>query len=149
VLGKARKPRVLPLWRQTQSRLRRWLKENRFPAEVPLLPNRFGQPLSRAGAADQLRQAVKKACVKLPLLQQRRISPHTFRHATAMNLLKAGVSREVIALLPGHESPATTHLYRAASLAMNKQALETTSGPKAKRSRFRPDDKLLRFLEHL
>lgn len=54
VLGKGRKQRSLPLWRQTQTRLRQWIRENRFNLESPLLPNRFGQRLTRAGAAYQL-----------------------------------------------------------------------------------------------
>jgi site-specific recombinase XerD len=49
--GKGRKERSVPLWRNTQTRLRRWIKENRGQPESPLLPNRFGQPLTRSGAA--------------------------------------------------------------------------------------------------
>ena len=149
VLGKGRKHRSLPLWRQTQSRLRQWIKENGFSPEAPLLPNRFGQRLSRAGAAYHLQQLIQRASVKLPALKKRRISPHTFRHATAMSLLEGGVALEVIALLLGHESPTTTHHYLEASLAMKKQALEKTSPPRTKQSCFRPDDPLLRFLENL
>jgi site-specific recombinase XerD len=52
LLGKGRKQRRVPLWPQTQQRLRRWLKANRWPPEAPLLPNRFGQRLTRAGAAN-------------------------------------------------------------------------------------------------
>ena len=149
VLGKGRKHRALPVWRQTQGRLRRWLKDNHFALEAPLLPNRFGQRLSRAGAAHQLQQLVQRASAKLPALKKRRVSPHTFRHSTAMHLLEAGVAIEVIALFLGHESPKTTHLYLEASLAMKKQALEKVSPPRLNRHHFRPDDDLLRFLENL
>ena len=149
VLGKGRKQRSLPLWRQTQKRLRQWIRENRFNPESPLLPNRFGQRLTRAGAAYQLRQLVQRASAKLPALQQRPISPHTFRHSMAMGLLEAGIATEVIALFLGHETPKTTHLYMEASLAMKKQALEKVSPPKSKRCTFQPDDELLRFLENL
>ncbi|MBI3853664.1 MAG: tyrosine-type recombinase/integrase [Verrucomicrobia bacterium] len=149
VLGKGRKQRSLPLWRQTQRGLRQWIRENRFNSESPLLPNRFGQRLTRAGAAYQLKQLVRRASLKLPALRQRSISPHTFRHSMAMGLLEGGITTEVIALFLGHETPKTTHLYMEASLAMKKQALEKVSSPKSKRSSFRPDDKLLRFLENL
>lgn len=149
VLGKGRKQRSLPLWRQTQTRLRQWIRENRFNPESPLLPNRFGQRLTRAGAAYQLQQLVQRASLKLPALQQRPISPHTFRHSMAMGLLEAGIATEVIALFLGHETPKTTHLYMEASLAMKKQALEKVSPPKSKRCTFQPDDELLRFLENL
>jgi site-specific recombinase XerD len=149
VLGKGRKQRSLPLWPQTQRRLRQWIRENHFSPESPLLPNRFGQRLTRAGAAYQLRQLVQRASVKMSALKQRHISPHTFRHSMAMGLLEAGIATEVIALFLGHETPKTTHLYMEASLAMKKQALEKMSPPKSKRSSFRPDDELLRFLENL
>jgi site-specific recombinase XerD len=149
LLGKGRKHRVLPMWRQTQSRVRRWLQENRFAPDSPLLPNRFGQPLSRAGAAFQLHKLVERASAKVPTLKKRHISPHTFRHATAMNLLEGGVSLEVIALFLGHESPTTTHCYLEASLAMKKQAVEKISLTSSQQSRFRPTDQLLRFLESL
>ncbi len=149
LLGKGRKQRQVPLWPQTQKRLRRWLKGNRWPPEAPLLPNRFGQRLTRAGAAYQLQQLVNRAATQMPLLKKRRISPHSFRHSTAMALLEADVPTEVIALYLGHESPKTTHLYVEASLAMKKQALAKVDPPRTKRCRFRPDETDLRFLENL
>ena len=149
LLGKGRKQRRVPLWPQTQKRLRRWLKANRWPPEAPLLPNRFGQPLTRAGAAYQLQQLVKRAAAQMPSLKKRHISPHSFRHSTAMALLEADVPTEVIALYLGHESPKTTHLYVEASLAMKKQALAKVEPPQLKRCRFRPDEADLRFLERL
>ena len=80
LLGKGRKQRRVPLWPQTQKRLRRWLKANHWSPEAPLLPNRFGHRLTRAGAAYQLQQLVHRAAAKMPLLKKRRISPHSFRH---------------------------------------------------------------------
>jgi site-specific recombinase XerD len=44
------------------------------------------------------------------------------RHTTAMHLLQAGVDISVIALWLGHESPATTHQYVEADLAMKERA---------------------------
>ena len=63
--------------------------------------------------------------------------------------MEAGIASEVIALLLGHETPKTTHLYVEASLAMKKQALEKVSPPKSKRCTFQSDDQLLRFLANL
>ena len=149
LLGKGRKQRRVPLWPQTQKRLRRWLKVNRWPPEAPLLPNRFGQRLTRAGAAYQLQQLVNRAAAQMPSLKKHHISPHSFRHSTAMALLEADVPTEVIALYLGHESPKTTHLYVEASLAMKKKALATVEPLQLKRCPFRPNDADLRFLENL
>ena len=147
--GKGRKQRRVPLWPQTQRRLRRWLKNNRCPSEAPLLPNRFGQRLSRAGAAYQLQQLVERASAQLPSLKKRHVSPHSFRHSTAMALLEANVPPEVIALYLGHESPKTTHLYVEASLSMKQQALAKVNPPRAKGGRFRPKEDDLQFLDNL
>jgi site-specific recombinase XerD len=147
--GKGRKERSVPLWRCTQQRLRRWINDNRLPTDAPLLPNRFGQPLSRSGAAWQLRRRLRQASQTTPSLKGRQISPHTFRHTTAMHLLQSGVAPEVIALWLGHESPNTTHLYVEADLEMKRQTLKALSPPKTKRSPSDGEDQLLGFLQTL
>src|SRR6266536_460235 len=149
LLGKGRKQRSGPLWRNTQTRLRRWIKENKGAPESPLLPNRFVQPLTRSGAAWQLRQLVQRAAAKTSSLRQRRISPHTFRHTTAMHLLQGGVTPEIIALWLGHESPNTTHLYIETDLIMKRKALDVLVPPKRKRATKSEDDPLIRILEGL
>lgn len=147
--GKGRKHRTLPLWSQTRRVLRRWIRENQFSPDMPLLPNRYGEPLTRFGARQQIKKLARQAAVKLPSLSRRPISPHLFRHATAMRMLETGVTPEVIALWLGHENPNTTHQYVEADLAMKERALKAVTPPKIKPHHFRPDDKLLRFLDSL
>ena len=147
--GKGRKERTVPLWRSTQTRLRQWIKANNPEANAPLLPNRFGHPLTRSGAAWQLQRLVRRAAKALPSLKQRRITPHTFRHTTAMHLLQEGVTPELIALWLGHESLNTTHDYVEADLAMKRKALDLLESPRKRRSSRAPDDRLLRFLDSL
>jgi site-specific recombinase XerD len=147
--GKGRKHRTLPLWTQTQRSLRRWIRENRLSGATPLLPNRYGGALTRFGALQQIKKLVRRASAQLPSLTQRPISPHVFRHATAMRMLETGVPPEVIALWLGHENRNTTHQYVEADLAMKERALKAVAPPKFKPHQFRPDDKLLRFLDSL
>ncbi|MBI5802591.1 MAG: tyrosine-type recombinase/integrase [Verrucomicrobia bacterium] len=147
--GKGRKQRTLPLWPQTRRLLRRWIQQNHLASTAPLLPNRFGQPLSRSGVAWHLRQLVARALPRCPSLKGHCISAHTFRHSNAMHLLQAGVLPEVIALWLGHESPNTTHLYVEADLAMKQKLLQRVTAPKGARVPFHPSDKLLRFLDQL
>jgi integrase len=147
--GKGRKQRTLSLWRQTQRHLRQWIRQNRLTAPMPLFPNRYGEGLTRFGAFRQLKKSAQRASLKHPSLSRRSISPHLFRHATAMRMLEAEITPEVIALWLGHESFNTTHQYVEANLAMKKQALEKIVPPRTKAHRFRPDDKLLQFLESL
>jgi len=55
-----------------------------------------------------------------------------------------------IALWLGHESPATTHIYLDANLALKEQILDkigTLDGTKT--GRYRPEDPVLKFLKSL
>ena len=85
----------------------------------------------------------------MPSLRERRISPHTIRHTTAMHLLQSGEAIEGIALWLGHESPTTTHQYVEANLAMKEQALAKLQDPETAAKRFRATDSLLKFLRTL
>lgn len=147
--GKGRKQRVVPLWKSTAAQLHHWLQERPEDPNTPLFVNRFGQPLTRFGAAKRLRLAVTTAAQSCPSLKERAISPHTFRHSTAMHLLQAGVDIAVIALLLGHESPLTTHPYIELDLTMKERCLGKLNSPATKFKRFKPNDRLLEFLENL
>jgi len=111
--------------------------------------NRFGQPLTRWGVEKRLRRTVQQAARHCSSLNGRRISPHTFRHTTAMRLLQADVDIMVIALLLGHESPTTTHHYIELDLQMKECCLRKLQSPRIRAHRFKPTDRLLKFLENL
>ena len=66
-----------------------------------------------------------------------------------MDLLHHGVDRSVIALWLGHESVETTQMYLHADMSLKEKALSRTTPLGIKPSRYRPDDKLLAFLESL
>ena len=148
--GKGRKQRTMPLWRSTVKVIRAWLRLNPDlePASA-LLPNRHGHSMTRANVTQRLALAVAAATPAMPSLQERRISPHTIHHTTAMHLLQSGESIEGIALWLGHESPTTTHHYVEANLAMKEQALAKLQDPETNPGRFRATDKLLKFLQTL
>lgn len=148
--GKGRKQRSVPLWRTTVKVMRAWLRLNpQFEATSPLLPSRNGHAMTRTNAALRLALAVKAATGVFPDLAKRRVSPHMIRHTTAMHLLQAGVDISVIALWLGHESPATTHQYIEADLAMKERALARLHEPDAKIQRYRAPDSLIDFLKTL
>ena len=79
----------------------------------------------------------------------KRVTPHTLRHSTAMDLLHHGVDQAVIALWLGHESVTTTQVYIHADMRIKEEALARVAAPPAQADRFRPDDQLLTFLEGL
>ena len=147
--GKGRKERVIPLWKTTAAQLRAWLTRIDQSPDSPVFPNRAGVRLSRSGVEHRLRVAIKTASKCCPALSERRISPHTLRHTTAMHLLQSGVDITVIALWLGHEDSATTHLYIQADLAMKEAALRRLADPTPEPLLFRARDGLLAFLEAL
>ncbi len=77
------------------------------------------------------------------------ITFHCLRHTTAMDLLHAGVEQSVIALWLGHESIETTQIYLDADLALKEKILARTIPFDSKPGKFRPDDRLLTFLNQL
>jgi len=149
LLGKGRKQRVVPLWRSSYQMVHQWIRHAGLLSGQRIFTNRWRQPLTRDGVAKRLADAVRRASGNCPSLRDKRVSPHTVRHTTAMILLQAGVVPEVIALWLGHESPETTHLYVEADLALKEQALQKVQPPGTKQVRYRPKDALLVFLDQL
>lgn len=147
--GKGRKDRAVPLWRKTVTALRDWIRHNEFGPESPLFPNTEREAMTRSGVEKRLAIAAKQAVMQCSTLQGKVVSPHVLRHTTAMHLLQSGVDLTVIALWLGHESPATTHLYMTADVNMKATALSKLQEPSVRRTRYKPSDKLLTFLENL
>jgi site-specific recombinase XerD len=121
--GKARKQRTVPLWRSTASQIKSWLQRNGASPDQMLFPNRSGNPMTRSNVTARLKLAVQTATRRCPQLSSHPVSPHVIRHSTGTHLLQSGVDLSVIALWLGHESPATTHMYVEANLAMKEHAL--------------------------
>ena len=66
-----------------------------------------------------------------------------------MHLLQSGIDITIIALWLGHESPATTHGYIEADLAMKENAMKSLELSDQGSTRFEPSDKLMEFLDTL
>ena len=148
--GKGRKQRTLPLWRSTVKAVRAWLRVNpELVSASALLPNRDGHQMTRSNAAQRVALAVAVATPAMSSLRDRRISPHTVRHTTAMHLLQSGERIDSVALWLGHQSPTTTHQYTQADLAMKEKALAKLQDPNTPVRRFKATDSLLKFLKTL
>jgi site-specific recombinase XerD len=150
LLGKGRKRRVVPLWKETSKALRDWIKFAGLAADGILFPNRHGTAMTRTAVQQRLRLCVESASETIcPSLRRRHISPHTIRHTTAMHLLQSGVTPPVISLWLGHENPSTTHQYIEADLFMKEMALSRMQPPNERAHRFKPSSSLMRFLDSL
>ena len=147
--GKGRKERCIPLSREAVAALRHWFREQNAQPADPLFPNARGRPLSRDGVEYLLQKHLKTAGQRCPSLKGKHVSPHVLRHSTAMELLRHGVDRSIIALWLGHESVETTQMYLHANLALKESALARTTPLNIRVGRYRPDDRLLAFLKSL
>lgn len=111
VLGKGNKERFVPIHRQTQQYVQRYIKEvrNHFTVqkryEDILFLNRRGKALSR----QMVFMVLKDLATKINL--NKRVSPHTLRHSFATHLLKRGADLRAIQQMLGHESITTTEIY--------------------------------------
>ena len=106
--------------------------------------------MTRFNVTQRLKIAVDKASKTYKELLNKKISPHTIRHTTAMHLLQAGVDFSIIALWLGHESPTTTHRYVEANLAMKQEALARLQETSVDMRRYSvKDDELMKFLQAL
>lgn len=149
-VGKGRKERCTPLTKTAQHVLRAWLKEPRRRSATVLFPNMHGGQLSADGVQSLLSKYAAQAQVLCTSLRSKRISPHVLRHSAAMELLQAGVDCSVIALWLGHESIETTQTYLHAHIELKEAALARLKPyEREKAKRFRPNDRLLEFLNAL
>jgi len=148
-LGKGRKQRSTPLRQDTLKMVETWLKERGGNDQDPLFPTQSGNKFSRDALEHVVHRHALTAAKKCPSLKGKRVSPHVLRHSTAMELLQHGVDQAVIALWLGHESVETTQVYMHADLRLKEKALERMNPKTNKTGRYRPDDKLLAFLEAL
>ena len=131
LLGKGRKERLCPLWAETINLLRAMLRDRDVPltGDVPLFVNATGRSLTRFGLRHIVRTRVAAAAVSRPMLAKTRITPHTFRHTTALHLLQSGVELNVVRSWLGHASIETTHAYVEIDLQMKRAAIEACEPP--------------------
>lgn len=118
------------------------------PAD-PLLPSVRGSQLSRDAVEHILKKHIRAARQECTSLRGKAVSPHVLRHSAAMDPLRHGVDRTVIALWLGHESMETTQIYLHADLALKEAALARTTPMEIRVDRYRTDDRLLAFLKNL
>src|SRR3546814_19120951 len=76
---------------------------------------RTNQPMTRFGIHRVVTQCAERVSESLATMKDKRISPHTIRHTTAVHLLRAGVDINTIRDWLGHVSLDTTHKIGRAS----------------------------------
>lgn len=158
--GKGDKWRTCPLWTKTALLLERLLHQHpqaRNPDDAVFLA-RNGIPLTRFGIYKVVRRHTANVVKANADGTPRHISPHIFRHTTAVHLLEAGVEVNVIRAWLGHVSLETTNRYAEINLRMKIDALRTceptfdisdTLPVRPRNPLWRHDPDLLQWLESL
>ena len=151
LIGKGGKERICPLWPETVELLQALLKRQPRGNAESIFVNRYGNPLGAAGVRFKLNQYVRAAAKSVTSLTSKRVSPHTFRHSTAVSLVAAGVDVTVIRSWLGHVSLDTTNHYARASTETKRQALEKVgeSVRATKPPRWKRDVELMAWLDSL
>ncbi len=155
ILGKGGKTRICPLWSHTVEILHSLLGTRiDGPPETPVFLNVRGTPITRFGIRTMVRRVAARASKKVPSLRDKKVSPHTIRHTTAVHLLRAGVDINTIRAWLGHASLETTNRYAEVDLEMKTKALNTCAAtlPHRKLDRvaaWRKDKDLMAFLDSL
>src|SRR5699024_1296404 len=123
-LGNVRKARITPICKSTAAYKDNYIKLQNLNRDNRLLSNNRNGNLTRSGVGQLIITIKEKAAELSPSLNKKNVTPHTFRHSAAMNLLQAGVDISTIAIWLGHESIETTHKYMVADIKMKRQAIE-------------------------
>jgi site-specific recombinase XerD len=147
VIGKGRRERVLPLWKETAADLRAWLRvRGDEPGVAQMFTNAHGQALTRAGFAYVVRHHAAVAATRCSSLARKRVSPHVLRHTCALTILQATGDLRKVSLWLGHTDMQTTMTYLRAD-PIEKLATVTAVVPMpGRRIRLRAPDKLIAAL---
>jgi site-specific recombinase XerD len=133
--GKGDKWRACSLWPETARILEQMLKSRKQPlsGNAPVFASSTGRLLTRFG----LYKLVKRYAAAIPKSENHDgVSPHVFRHTTAVHLLEAGVEVNVIRGWLGHVSLDTTNRYAEINIKMKQEALEACQAPAASSAGF-------------
>jgi site-specific recombinase XerD len=112
---------------------------------------RTNQPMTRFGIHRIVTHYGELASKSLLTMKDKRISPHSVRHTTAVHLLRAGVDINTIRAWLGHVSLDTTHIYAEVDLEMKAKVLASVdiSGLPAAPRRATTLPSLMAFLKQL
>lgn len=146
IIGKGRRERVLPMWKETAATIKAWLKVRPVSTAPELFLNARGQAMTRSGFEYILAKHVTTATRAVPSIASKRVSPHVLRHTCAMHTLQATRDVRKVSLWLGHANLQSTEVYLRADPTEKLEALAAMIPPNLKPGRFRAPDKLLAML---
>ncbi len=110
VVGKGNKERIVPLgdealnWVMSYTKNVRPMLLSNVPTDV-LFPSKLGKLMTRQTFWYAIKRYAERAGI------ERKLSPHTLRHAFATHLLNHGADLRAVQMMLGHASLSTTQIY--------------------------------------
>lgn len=152
--GKGDKWRACPIWPQTAALLSQLDTVHAGDELAALFVSNRHQPLTRFGVYKLVRRHTHDLIRTGTREQRAAISPHVFRHTTAVYLLKSGVEPNVIRAWLGHVSLDTTNRYAEITMRTKQAALAacmppTSSAVLPSAAGWRKDQDLMKWLQTL
>ncbi len=123
VTGKGDKERLIPMGKVTANVLTIYINEIRCHQSIEIGHEDFiflskrGKHLSRVSIFNIVKELAVKAQIK------KNISPHTFRHSFATELIERGANLRAVQEMLGHESITTTQLYTHINRAFLRESI--------------------------
>ena len=129
--GKGRKPRTVPLWEETVQHIQAYLqaREHAGIHSNHLFLNNKRDPITRFGIGRRIELHGKNAAEKCPELKEMKLTPHVFRHTTALHLIETGSDITIVKEWLGHSDIKTASHYVEVSVARKRDALEKLPPP--------------------
>ena len=147
IIGKGRRERILPLWKETRRVLRDWLALRPRSADRHLFLNAMGTGMTRRGFAKRLSLHAQTAAHSVPSITTKTVSPHLLRHACALHTLEATGDVRKVSLWLGHSSVQTTEMYLQADPTDKLDTLDKWRPPSLRKGMFKGvQDELLAML---
>jgi site-specific recombinase XerD len=128
--GRGDKWRTCPLWADTARELTRLLASDGTASspQAPVFRASGRGPLTRFGIYKLVRRHVR--CLEAgPHHSAGRITPHVFRHTTAVHLLESGIEMNVIRGWLGHANVTTTNRYAEITVRSKAAAVRACEAP--------------------
>jgi site-specific recombinase XerD len=152
--GKGGKTRVIPLWPQTVAAIDHYLtvRQRAGVESDHLFVNIKAQPMTRFGIGRRIGDLAREAAKACPSLDGRNITPHVFRHTTALHLLEATQDIAIVKDWLGHADLKTTSAYLEVSIRRKSEALAKAPPPDGGEPAEQPQwkqPKLMAFLSRL
>ncbi len=131
LVGKGRKHRGCPLWPETVTTLRAYLKQRtpKQPGTERLFLNANEVPITRFGIRHIIAKYAAAAQDRCPSTKTKTVNPHTIRHTTAMHLLRSGNDINMVSYWLGHVDINTTHIYLDIDMEMKRKMIEKADAP--------------------